>query len=238
MEQHAFELAAVIVEPLVQGAAGMQLCAPEDLAVLADACRAHDVLLICDEIATGFGRTGTLFACERAGIRPDLLCLGKGMTAGYLPMSATAASGEVFAAFLGPDLSEKTLYHGHSYSGNALGAAVALRHLELLDAWDVLANVQDRSDELADLLDDRIAPLPQVRETRLRGLMGGVDLAPPRADLRWGRKASAGAVRRGVLLRPIGDTVILMPPLTITSEELHTTVRALHDSITELDVDG
>ncbi len=103
---------------------------------------------------------------------------------------------------------------------------------------DVLANVQDRSNELADLLDDRIAPLPQVRETRLRGLMGGVDLAPPRADLRWGRKASAGAVRRGVLLRPIGDTVILMPPLTITSEELHTTVRALDDSITELDVDG
>src|SRR6478735_12142894 len=233
--RHAHELAAVIVEPLVQGAAGMQLCAPGDLAALAAACRAHDVLLICDEIATGFGRTGTLFACERAGIRPDLLCLGKGMTAGYLPMSATAASGEVFAAFLGPDLSERTLYHGHSYSGNALGAAVALRHLELLEAWDVLANVEARAEELRDLLDDRIAPIPQVRETRLRGLMGGIDLAPPRADLRWGRKASVGAVRRGVLLRPIGDTVILMPPLTITSEELHTTVRALHDSISELD---
>jgi len=157
------------------------------------------------------------------------------MTAGYLPMSATAASGAVFAAFLGPDLSERTLYHGHSYSGNALGAAVALRHLELLEAWDVLANVEARAEELEQLLDDRIAPLPQVRETRLRGLMGGVELAPPRADLRWGRKASAGAVRRGVLLRPIGDTVILMPPLTVTSEELHTTVRALHDAITDLD---
>jgi adenosylmethionine-8-amino-7-oxononanoate aminotransferase len=233
--RHAAELAAVIIEPLVQGAAGMQLCEPAELAALAAACRDHDVLLICDEIATGFGRTGTLFACELAGVRPDLLCLGKGMTAGYLPMSATAASGRVFAAFLGPDLSEQTLYHGHSYSGNALGAAVALRHLELLEAWDVLANVRDRSQELRDLLDDRIAPLPQVRETRLRGLMGGVDLAPPRDGLRWGRKASAGAVRRGVLLRPIGDTVVLMPPLTITSEELHTTVRALHDSITELD---
>src|SRR6478672_2636977 len=233
--QHAAELAAVIVEPLVQGASGMQLCEPDDLAALAAACHEHDVLLICDEIATGFGRTGTLFACETARIRPDLLCLGKGMTAGYLPMSATAASGEVFAAFLGPDLSERTLYHGHSYSGNALGAAVALRHLELIEAWDVLANVRERSEELEDLLEDRIAPLPQVRETRLRGLMGGVELAPPRADLRWGRKASAGAVRRGVLLRPIGDTVILMPPLTVTSEELHTTVRALHDSISELD---
>ena len=193
------------------------------------------MLLIADEIATGFGRTGTLFACEVAGVRPDLLCLGKGMTAGYLPMSATAATGAVFDAFLGPDLSERTLYHGHSYSGNALGAAVALRHLELIDAWDVLANVRERSDELEDLLDDRIAPLPQVRETRVRGLMSGVDLAPPHANMRWGRRASAGAVARGVLLRPIGDTVILMPPLTITSEELHTTVRALHDSITDLD---
>lgn len=193
------------------------------------------MLLICDEIATGFGRTGTLFACEVAGIRPDLLCLGKGMTAGYLPMSATAASGEVFAAFLGPDLSEKTLYHGHSYSGNALAAAVALRHLELIDAWDVLANVRERSAELEQLLDDRIAPLSQVKETRVRGLMSGVDLAPPGDGLRWGRRASAGAVARGVLVRPIGDTVILMPPLTVTSEELHTTVRALHESIADLE---
>ena len=235
IEEHAAELAAVIIEPLVQGAAGMQLCEPAALARLAHTCTEHHVLLICDEIATGFGRTGSLFACEAAGIRPDLLCLGKGMTAGYLPMSATAASGAVFEAFLGPDLSEKTLYHGHSYSGNALGAAVALRHLELIEAWDVLANVRDRSQELQDLLDDRIAPLTQVRETRLRGLMGGVELAPPRDGLRWGRRASAGAVARGVLLRPIGDTVILMPPLTITSEELHTTVRALHDAIAELD---
>lgn len=232
---HASELAAVIIEPLVQGAAGMQLCEPADLARLAAACRAHGVLLICDEIATGFGRTGTLFASELADIRPDLLCLGKGMTAGYLPMSATAASGAVFEAFLGPDLSEKTLYHGHSYSGNALGAAVALRHLDLIEAWDVLANVRARSEELEQLLDDRIAPLTQVRETRVRGLMSGIDLAPPKEGLRWGRRASAGAVARGVLVRPIGDTVILMPPLTVTSEELHTTVRALHESIAELD---
>ncbi|MGZ4795295.1 MAG: aminotransferase class III-fold pyridoxal phosphate-dependent enzyme, partial [Acidimicrobiia bacterium] len=233
--RHASELAAVIVEPLVQGAAGMQLCDPQDVARLAAACRDHDVLLICDEIATGFGRTGTMFASELAGIRPDLLCLGKGLTAGYLPMSATAASGPVFAAFLGPDLSERTLYHGHSYSGNALAAAVALRHLELIDAWDVLDNVRARSEELEQLLDDRIAPLPQVGATRIRGLMSGIDLAPPRADLRWGRRASAGAVRRGVLVRPIGDTVILMPPLTVTSEELHATVRAVHESIAELE---
>ena len=110
---------------------------------------AHDVLLICDEVATGFGRTGTLFASEQAGLRPDLLCLGKAMTAGYLPMSVTVASGRVFRSFLGDDLGERTLYHGHSYGGNALAAAVALRHLELIDAWNVLANVRERSDELA-----------------------------------------------------------------------------------------
>ena len=156
------ELAAVIVEPLVQGAAGMQLADPDGLRALGAACRAHDVLLICDEVATGFGRTGTLFASEQCGLRPDLLVLGKGITGGYLPMSATVASGEVFDAFLGPDLGERTLYHGHSYSGNALAAAVALRHLELLDAWDVLANVRERSDELRGLLDDRVAPHPAV----------------------------------------------------------------------------
>src|SRR6185312_6090234 len=110
--EHATELAAVIVEPLVQGAAGMQLADPDGLRALGATCREHDVLLICDEVATGFGRTGSLFASEQCGLRPDLLVLGKGITAGYLPMSATVASGRVFDAFLGPDLSERTLYHG------------------------------------------------------------------------------------------------------------------------------
>jgi adenosylmethionine-8-amino-7-oxononanoate aminotransferase len=232
--EHASELAAVIVEPLVQGAAGMQLAAPEDLARLAATCREHDVLLICDEVATVFGRTGTLFASEQAGIRPDLMCLGKGLTAGYLAMSATVASGPVFEAFLGPDLSERTLYHGHSYSGNALAAAVALRHLELLDAYDVLANVRERSDELRDLLDDRIVSLPEVADVRLRGLMGGIELAPPRDGLRWGRRVSAAAVERGVLIRPLGDVVVLMPPLTVTSEEIHRIVHAVAESIDEV----
>jgi adenosylmethionine-8-amino-7-oxononanoate aminotransferase len=231
---HASELAAVIVEPLVQGAAGMQLADRDGLARLGRACRDHDVLLICDEVATGFGRTGTLFASEQCGLRPDLLCLGKGITGGYLAMSATAASGRVFDAFLGPDLSERTLYHGHSYGGNALAAAVALRHLELIDAYDVLANVRDRSDELRQLLDDRVASLPAVRDVRLQGLMGGVELAPPADGLRWGRRVCAGTVERGVLLRPLGDVVVLMPPLTVTSEELHRIVGALADSIVEV----
>jgi adenosylmethionine-8-amino-7-oxononanoate aminotransferase len=172
-----------------------------------------------------------LFASEQAGVRPDLMCIGKGLTAGYLAMSATVTSGRVFDAFLGPDLSDRTLYHGHSYSGNALAASVALRHLELLDAWDVLTNVRERSDELRALLDDRIASKPQVKEVRLHGLMGGVELAPPADGLRWGRKTCAAAVDRGVLLRPLGDVVVLMPPLTITSEELHRIVHTLSDVI-------
>jgi adenosylmethionine---8-amino-7-oxononanoate aminotransferase len=146
-------------------------------------------------------------------------------------MSVTVVSGALYRSFLGDDLSSRTLYHGHSYGGNALAAAVALRHLELLDAWDVLANVRERSAELQDLLHDRIAPKPAVREVRLRGLMGGVELAPPADGLRWGRRVSAAAVDRGVLLRSIGDTVTLMPPLTITSQELHRVVHALSDAI-------
>ncbi|MDQ1468160.1 MAG: adenosylmethionine---8-amino-7-oxononanoate aminotransferase [Actinomycetota bacterium] len=229
--RHATELAAVIVEPLVQGASGMQLADRAGLARLGAACTEHDVLLICDEVATGFGRTGTLFASEQADLRPDLLCLGKAMTAGYLPMSATVASDRVFRSFLGDDLSERTLYHGHSYGGNALAAAVALRHLELIEAWNVLANVRQRSEELRNLLHDRVASKPAVREVRLEGLMGGVELAPPAEGLRWGREVSAAAVTRGVLLRPIGDTIVLMPPLTVTSPEIHRIVTALSDAI-------
>jgi adenosylmethionine-8-amino-7-oxononanoate aminotransferase len=229
--EHTSTLAAVIVEPSVQAAAGMLLAPEQDLARLGAACRAHGVPLICDEIATGFGRTGTLFASERCDLQPDIMCLGKGMTAGYLPMSVTVVAGRLYESFLGEDLSARTLYHGHSYGGNALAAAVALRHLELVEAWDVLANVQERSAELRDLLDDRIAPKPAVREVRLRGLMGGVELAPPTAGLRLGRRVSAAAVERGVLLRSIGDTVTLMPPLTITSQELHRVVHALSDAI-------
>lgn len=232
--EHSHELAAVIVEPLVQGAAGMMLADPDDLAALARTCRAQDVLLICDEVATGFGRTGTLFASEQCDLRPDLLVLGKGLTGGYLPMSATVASDRVFSAFLGEDLGPRTFYHGHSYSGNALAAAVALRHLELIDAYDVLANVCERSQELAGLLQDRIASKPAVREVRLRGLMGGVELDPPGDGLRWGRRVCAASVERGVLIRPLGDVVVLMPPLTITSAELHRIVDTLAAAIDEV----
>jgi len=231
VDERAGELAAVVVEPLVQGAAGMQVADPGDFAVLQEACGRTGVLLVCDEVATGFGRTGTLFASEQCGLRPDLLCLGKGITGGYLPMSATVASRRVYEAFLGEDLGARTFYHGHSYGGNALAAAVALRHLELLRERDVLANVRARSRELAELLDERIAPLDQVAEVRQRGLMCGVELAPGE---RHGRKVCAAAVARGVLLRPIGDVVIVVPPLTITSPELERIADVLEQAILEV----
>jgi adenosylmethionine-8-amino-7-oxononanoate aminotransferase len=230
----AHRLAAVVVEPLVQGAAGMALSTPEFVAGLAEACRRHDVLLICDEVATGFGRTGTLFALEQCGVRPDLLVLGKGITGGYLPMSATVAGPRVYDAFLGPDLSERTLYHGHSYGGNALAAAVALRHLELVEEWDVLANVRERSAELEAALAAQVAPLPGVREVRQRGLMVGIELAPPSDGLRWGRRVSAGCVERGVLIRPLGDVVVLMPMLTTTAPEVDRIVGTVAEAIAEV----
>ena len=231
VEERTGELAAVVVEPLVQGAAGMHVAYPGDFAVLAEACSRTGVLLVCDEVATGFGRTGTLFASEQCGLRPDLLCLGKGITGGYLPMSATVASGRVYEAFLGEDLGPRTFYHGHSYGGNALAAAVALRHLELLRERDVLAGVRARSRELAELLDERIAPLEQVADIRQRGLMCGVELVPGE---RHGRKVCAAAVARGVLLRPIGDVVIVVPPLTITTPELERIVSVLEAAILEV----
>jgi adenosylmethionine-8-amino-7-oxononanoate aminotransferase len=224
------ELAAVIVEPLVQGAAGMRLAPTAGFAQLASACRAHDVLLIVDEVATGFGRTGTLFAIEQCGVRPDLMVLGKGLTGGYLPQSVTVASGRVFDAFLGPDLSAVTLYHGHSYGGNALACAVARRHLELLDEH-LLQTVRVRAEELRARLDARVAPLPGVREVRLCGLMGGVELDAPDPEQRWGRRVCAAAVDRGVLLRPLGDVVVVMPPLTVTTAELDRIVDALAAAI-------
>jgi adenosylmethionine-8-amino-7-oxononanoate aminotransferase len=230
----AHRLAAVVVEPLVQGAAGMALSTPEFVAGLAEACRRHDVLLVCDEVATGFGRTGTLFAVEQCGVRPDLLVLGKGITGGYLPMSATVASPRVYGAFLGPDLSERTLYHGHSYGGNALAAAVALRHLELLDEWDVLANVRERAAQLEAALAAHVAGLPGVREVRQRGLMVGIELAPPAEGLRWGRRVSAACVERGVLIRPLGDVVVLMPMLTTTAGEVDRIVGTVAEAICEV----
>lgn len=234
VRERADELAAVVIEPLVQGAAGMKVAAPDAFGELQSACHESDVLLVCDEVATGFGRTGTLFASEQCRLRPDILALGKGLTGGYLPLAATAASKRVYEAFLGADLGPRTLYHGHSYSGNALGAAVALRHLLLLQERDVLTNVRARSRQLRTLLDERIRPHEEVVDIRLCGLMGGVEIAPGPPDARRGRKVCAAAVKRGVLLRPLGDVIVLMPPLTVAEGEIAKIVNVLDESLEEV----
>ncbi len=240
IESHSAELAGVVIEPLVQGAAGIRTMAAEAFGPLAEACRRNDVLLICDEVAVGFGRTGALFASELCGIRPDLMALGKGITAGYLPMAATAAADHVWKAFLGPDLGERTFYHGHSYGGNALAAAVALEHLALIDRDDVLANVRARAAQFETLLAEQVAGLAGVREVRQQGLMIGIELAPPEraADgsegghaLRWGRRVSAACVDRGVLIRPLGDVVVVVPNLTTTEAEVERIVSVLAEAI-------
>ena len=227
VEAHCDELAAVVVEPLVQAAGGIHVARPEDFATLASVCRRTGVLLICDEVATGFGRTGTLFACDAVGLRPDLLCLGKGITGGYLPMSATVASQQVFDAFVGPDLSERTLYHGHSYGGNALAAAVALRHLQLLHEWAVVANVCARSMQLRETLASRVARRSEVCDVRVCGLLAGVELGEEAGGARLARRVCAQMVRRGVLSRSLGAIITLVPPLTITSDEIDRIVATL-----------
>ena len=234
VREHADSLAAVVVEPLVQGAAGMLVARPEQFAHLQKACEETGVLLVCDEVATGFGRTGTLFASEQCGLRPDLLCVGKGITGGYLPMSATVANKRVYEAFLGPDLGERTFYHGHSYGGNALAAAVALRHLELIDEWKVLENVRARGEELQGLLTKSIRAHPAVHEIRGFGLMAAIDLKGGAGENRLARRASGAMVRRGVLARSLGSNIILVPPLTITSDEIVRIVETLRAALDEV----
>jgi adenosylmethionine-8-amino-7-oxononanoate aminotransferase len=229
LDAHAGSLAAAVFEPLVQGASGMYVADP-DVRSFTEACRLKGVLVVCDEVATGFGRTGRLFASERCGIRPDLMAIGKGLAAGYLPMSATVASGQVAAAFDGEDLGSRTFYHGHSFGGNALAAAVARRQLDLFDEWGVLDNVRARSDQLRGRL-TTVAAFPEVAAVRICALMVGIELAAPDPGLHWGRRVCAAAVERGVLLRPLGDVVVLMPILTSTADEIDRIISVLAETI-------
>jgi adenosylmethionine---8-amino-7-oxononanoate aminotransferase len=233
VRENAGALAAVVVEPLVQGAAGMLIADANGFARLADACRRHDVLLICDEVATGFGRTGTLFASEQCGLTPDILCLGKGISGGYLPMSATVVSRRVYDAFLGPDLGPQTFHHGHSYGGNALAAAVALRHLQLIQSSNVLANVRERSRQLKAALTEVIQPFSIVKGIRIAGLMCAVELDTSREPL-LSRRVARAMVHRGVLTRSMGNVVTIVPPLTITADEIDRIVAALLAALVEV----
>ncbi len=230
VRENSDQLAAVVVEPLVQGAAGILVADPDAYAELAGACEESGVLLICDEVATGFGRTGALFASDTCALRPDIMTLGKGITGGYLPMAVTVANEKVFNAFLGEDLGPRTLYHGHSYGGNALAAAVALAHLELFRTNDILAGVAESSALLRGLLAEKIEPLHGVEDIRIQGLMAAVELEA-KQGARRGRRVCSACVERGVLLRPLGDVIVVMPPLNISSADIERIVDVLADSI-------
>jgi adenosylmethionine-8-amino-7-oxononanoate aminotransferase len=233
-------VAAVIVEPVMQGAAGMW---PQPTAYLAEVralTRRYDTLLICDEVATGFGRTGTLFACDHTGTTPDLLTLGKGLTGGYLPLAATLATEEIFAAFLGPYDAYTAFFHGHTFTGNALACAAALASIDLFTPA-LLSALPAKATALARALAAHVGPLAHVGEVRQRGLMVGVELYrdaaartsyPPSA--RTGHQVVLAARRRGLVIRPLGDVIILMPPLSITEDEIALLVGGVADAITEV----
>jgi adenosylmethionine---8-amino-7-oxononanoate aminotransferase len=225
---HHQDLAAVILEPVMQGAGGMIPQPPGYLARVREVTRRHDVLLIADEVAVGFGRTGKMFACEHEGVSPDLLCLAKGITGGYLPLAATLATDGVYQAFLGEYEELKTFFHGHTYTGNPLAAAVGLASLDIFGQYRVLSGLAAKIEQLAGRL-QQMAAHPHVGDIRQRGLMVGLELVadkdsrepfPPAR--RIGHGVILAARQLGAILRPLGDVIVLMPPLCITPEELDT----------------
>lgn len=232
-EQSADEIAALIIEPLVQGAAGMLIQPPGYLKGVADLCHRYDVLLIADEVATGFGRTGMMFACEHEGVEPDFMCLAKGISGGYLPLAATVTTNRIYEAFLGRRDELKTFFHGHTYTGNPLACAAALASLAIFDEDRVLDRCQGRIHRLAGLLNEHLADLRWVSDIRQRGLMVGVELADPEtgdpypSSMAVGARVCEAAREFGVIVRPLGDVVVLMPPLSITDEELELLVQSI-----------
>lgn len=231
VRESADRLAAVVVEPLVQGAAGMILMPEGYLRRLREVTRECGVLLVCDEVATGFGRTGTLFACEQEGVSPDIMALAKGLTGGYLPMAATLASEEVYRAFLGRYEEFRTFFHGHSYTANPLGCAAALATLSIFEREDVLGHVS----RLSAVLSSELAALgdrPYVGDVRQKGLMAGIEIVrdrrarePHPSEAKVGQRVVRKAREKGVILRPLGDVIVLMPPLSSTAPEIEHLVR-------------
>jgi adenosylmethionine-8-amino-7-oxononanoate aminotransferase len=237
LRENADRIAAVVVEPLVQGAGGMITAPPGHLRRLREITAAHGVHLIADEVAVGFGRTGTMFACEAEGVAPDFLCLAKGLTGGYLPLAATLTTDEVYAGFLGRFEDRRTFFHGHTYTGNALGCAAALASLDIFESGPVLERVRELSARLAARL-ARLADHPHVGQIRQRGLIVGIELVADRTDKRpfdWtrrtGMRVCREARRHGVIIRPLGDVVVLMPPLSIRPENLDRLADVTADGI-------
>ena len=233
LREHAGQVAAVIVEPLVQGAAGILTHPAGYLAAVRTLCDEHDVLLICDEVATGFGRTGTMFACEQEAVAPDLMCVAKGLTGGYLPLAATLASERIYEAFLGEHEELKTFFHGHTYTANPLACAAALATLDIFESERTLDALGPKIALFGELLEEFVVPLRGVGEVRRRGFMAGIELDGFPLAARIGHQVAIAARRRGAIVRPLGDVVVLMPPLAMSEEELCHLVQITAASVAE-----
>jgi adenosylmethionine-8-amino-7-oxononanoate aminotransferase len=241
--ENAHRIAAFVMEPLVQGAAGILVHPPGYLKRVRELTAVHGIPLIADEVAVGFGRTGTLFACEQEEVVPDFLCLAKGLTGGYLPVAATLTTEAIYDAFLGEPHEGRTFFHGHTYTGNALGCAAALASLGLFERNDVLGNVARISRRIA----ERLAVLndhPHVAEVRQKGIMVGIELVRDRdglvpfsAERRTGHRVTLAARQRGVILRPLGDVVVLMPapamPLELVDRLCDVALEAIDEATRE-----
>lgn len=240
LERHRQTLAAVIIEPVVQGAAGMIVHPEGFLKSVRRLTEEYGVLLIADEVATGFARTGRLFACEHEEVRPDIMCLGKGISGGYLPLAATLVTQHIFEAFLGEPWEGRTFYHGHTYTGNPLACAAATASLELLLRNDLPARVARKAVRLAEMLAP-LRGLPHVGDIRQKGFMVGIELVEDKASRRrfdFRRRTGAAVCmnirKRGVILRPLGDVIVLMPPPAMEEDDLARIVEAVRAEVANL----
>ena len=237
LKDHHEEVAALIIEPLVQGAAGMITQPPGFLPAVRELCTRYGVLMIADEVAVGFGRTGTMFACDHEGVKPDVMVLAKGITGGYLPLAATLATEEVYGAFLGEYHEFKTFFHGHTYTGNPLACAAALANLEVFAKDKTIERLAPKIDLLSRRL-EQFKDIAAVGDVRQQGFMTGVELvadkktkAPFPPQEKVGIRVILEARTRGVIIRPLGDIIVIMPPLSITEGELEELLGVIHQSI-------
>lgn len=239
--RYGHEVCAFIVEPLVQAAAGMKIYPPAYLKKLRQACDAHQVHLIADEIATGFGRTGKLFACDHAGISPDIICLSKGLTGGYMPMALAVTTQKIYDAFYADYNDGKAFMHSHTYSGNPLACSAAVEVLAILEEEDILAKANENSRYFNQLVHEKLSEHRHVGDIRSIGLINAIELVEDKASKRpFDSKRRIGyqiykqALKKGVVLRPLGDVLYFNPPLTITREDMDFAVRVCADCIGEV----